>query len=143
MVVNLTYHTFTFGELIVLQWQMATCLANVGIITFPTIPFILFCHPILTWRTFLHALHHLLWFLFPLWSPFLVLGSLVQSSFSSIFEKTRAETGPPFLKFSKTKTRTVIDQSTAISCSFLQLQDWSEPVTVQTSLQPVPDRPCT
>ena len=73
----------------------------------------------------------------------LVLGSPVQSGFSAIFEKTGTETGPPFLKFSKTETGTVIDRSTAVSCGFLQLQDRSEPVTVQTSSQPVPDRSYT
>jgi len=52
-----------------------------------------------------------------------VLGSPVQSSFLSIFDKTGTETGPHFLKFSKTETETVIDQSTVVSCGFLQLQD--------------------
>ena len=55
----------------------------------------------------------------------LVLGSPVQSGFSSIFDKTGTETGPPFLKFSKTETGTVIDRSTAVSCGFLRLQDQS------------------
>ena len=72
----------------------------------------------------------------------LVLGSPVQSGFLSIFEKTGTETSPPFLKFSKTETGTIIDWSTAVSCGFLQLQDWSEPVMVQTSSQPVPDWFC-
>jgi len=72
-----------------------------------------------------------------------VLGSLVQSGFSSIFDKTGTKTGPPFLKFLKTETGTIVDRSTAVSCSFLQLQDQSEPVTVQTSLQLVPDWSCT
>jgi len=69
-----------------------------------------------------------------------VLGSPVQSSFSSIFDKAGTETGPPFLKFSKTETGTIIDWSIAVSHGFLQLQDQSEPVTVQTSSQPVPNR---
>jgi hypothetical protein len=76
-------------------------------------------------------------------SLLVVLGSPVQSGFSSIFDKTGTETGPPFLEFSKTETGTVIDWSTAVSRGFLRLQDRSEPVTVQTSLQPVPDRSCT
>ena len=68
------------------------------------------------------------------WDSFLVLGSLVQSGFLSIFDKTETETIPPFLKFPKTETRTVIDRSTAVLHGFLWLQDWSEPVMVQTSL---------
>ena len=73
----------------------------------------------------------------------IVLGSPVRSGFSSIFDKTETETGLPFLKFSKTETETVIDRSTAVLCGLLRLQDRSEPVTVQTSLQPVPDRSYT
>jgi hypothetical protein len=62
-----------------------------------------------------------------------VLGSPVQSGFSSIFDETGTETGPSFLKFSKTETGTGIDRSTAVFNGFLRLKDRSEPVTVQTS----------
>jgi len=73
-----------------------------------------------------------------LWRWFgLVLGSPVQSGFSFIFRKTETETSPPWLKFSKTETETIIDRSRAVLCGFVRLQDQSEPVTVQTSLQPV------
>ena len=67
------------------------------------------------------------------------MDSLVRSGLSSIFDKTETETGLPFLKFSKTETGTIIDRSTAVLYGFLQLQDRSEPVTVQTSSQLVPD----
>ena len=63
-----------------------------------------------------------------------MLGSLVRSGFVSIFDKNGTETGPPFLKYSKTGTETVKDRSTMVLCGFLQFQDRSEPVTVQTSL---------
>ena len=36
-----------------------------------------------------------------------------------------------------------MDWSTAVLCCFMQLQDQSEPVTVQIGLQPVPDWSCT
>jgi len=67
---------------------------------------------------------HMGWDLFHMeWDSFLVLGSLVWFGFLSIFDKTKTETGPPFLKFLKTKTRTVIDRSTAVLHGFLRLQD--------------------
>ena len=64
----------------------------------------------------------------------LVLGSPVRSGFSSIFDETGTETGPPFLKYSKTGTGTIKDRSTTVLCGFMRSQDRSEPVTVQTSL---------
>ena len=63
----------------------------------------------------------------------IVLGSLVQFGFSSIFGKTKTETGPSSLEILKTKTKTIRDQFTAVLHGFLRLQDQSEPVTVQTS----------
>ena len=50
----------------------------------------------------------------------LVLGSPVRSGFLSRFDKTETETRPPFLKYSKTGTGTVINRSTAVFCSFLR-----------------------
>jgi len=62
----------------------------------------------------------------------LVLGSLVQSGFSSIFEKTETVTGPPCPGYSKKLDRTVIDWSTAVLYGFLRLRDRSKPVMVST-----------
>ena len=62
----------------------------------------------------------------------IVLGSSVQSGFSSIFEKTETITGPPCPGYSKKLDRTIIDWSIAVFYSFLQLQDWSKLVMVST-----------
>ena len=61
-----------------------------------------------------------------------VLGSPVQSGFSSIFKKTETVTGPPCPGYSKKLDRTVIDRSTAVFYGFLRLRDWSKPVMVST-----------
>src|SRR5271155_1856700 len=47
-----------------------------------------------------------------------VLGSPVQSGFSSIFDKTETATGPPCPGYSKKLDRTVIDRSTAVFLRF-------------------------
>jgi hypothetical protein len=56
----------------------------------------------------------------------LVLGSPVQSGFSSIFGKTGTETGPRFLKFSKTETGTDVNRSIA---DFLRIFAVLQPVS--------------
>jgi hypothetical protein len=66
------------------------------------------------------------------YQPSVVLGSPVQSGFSSIFEKTETVTGPPCAGYSKKLDRTVINRSTAVFYGFLQLQDRSKPVMVST-----------
>jgi hypothetical protein len=53
----------------------------------------------------------------------IVLGSPVQSSFLSIFDKTETETGKLVFKFSKTEIKTSIDWLTAVFGGFLRLQD--------------------
>ena len=65
-------------------------------------------------------------------ASFVVLGSPVQSGFSSIFDKTETVTGPPCPGYSKKLDRTVIDRSTAVFYGFLRLRDWSKPVMVST-----------
>ena len=60
----------------------------------------------------------------------LVLGSPVQSSFSSKFGKTETETGPPSLEMLKKPDWTFRDWSTAVFGGFLRLKDQSEPVMV-------------
>ena len=54
---------------------------------------------------------------------FVVLGSLVQSGFSSKFGKTETVTGPPSLEILRKLDWTFRDWSTAVFCSFLQLKD--------------------
>jgi hypothetical protein len=61
----------------------------------------------------------------------LVLGSPVQSGFSSIFGKTGTETGPRFFKFSKTETGTDLNRSSAVFCGFLRSCNRSQPVSSQ------------
>jgi len=62
---------------------------------------------------------------FELATVHLVLGSPVRSGFLSIFDKTGTETGPSFLKYSETRTGTVIDRSSVVFCGFLRSQDQS------------------
>jgi len=63
----------------------------------------------------------------------LVLGSPVQSGLWAFFGKTETETGPYILKSLKKPDRTDGNRFSAVFCSFLQFQDRSEPVVVQTS----------
>ena len=54
-----------------------------------------------------------------------MLGSPVQSGFSSKFGKTETETGPLSLEMLKNPDWTFRDQSTAVFCGFLWLKDRS------------------